>query len=229
MNQRRASSFSSLLLLLTVTFGCSSGPTQRAEQAAGHHGAITLDKLFSDHFRAEGFGPAWWLEDSGLATLERATTGKGRDLVRYDPATGQREILVAAKQLVPTGESTPLEIADYQFSADGGRVLIFTNTRRVWRRHTRGDYWVLDRSNGGLRQLGKDFDEARLQFAKFDPAGRRVAYLYHHDIYVEDLAGGAITRLTHDGSDTLTNGTFDWVYEEEWGLRDGLRDGNAVY
>lgn len=193
-------------------------------------GTITLDRLFSDHFQAEGFGPAWWLEDSGLATLESADAG-GRDLVRYDPASGQREIIVAASQLIPQGASKPLDIADYQFSPNGERVLIFTNTRRVWRDHTRGDYWLLDRASGKLRQLGQGFDEARLQFAKFDPAGQRVAYLYQHDIHVEDLASGRITRLTQGGSDTLTNGTFDWVYEEEWSLQDGFRwspDGERI-
>ncbi len=232
-HRRRIAPTPILLVALLATLGCSSGPSQRpdAGQAAGSSDAITLDLLFDDHFRAESFGPAWWLADSGLATLEPTTDGDGRDLVRYDPATGRREVIVAAQQLVPQGSTTPLEISDYQFSADGGRVLIFTNTRRVWRHHTRGDYWLLDRSSGELRQIGKDFEEARLQFAKFDPAGRRVAYLYRHDIYVEDLADGTITRLTHDGSETLTNGTFDWVYEEEWGLRDGFRwspDGERI-
>lgn len=226
-------SISPLLIALLVALGCSSGPAQRAAagQTVAGDGAITLDLLFSDHFRPESFGPARWLEDSGLATLERTDDNKGSDLWRYDPDTGQREILVGAQQLVPAGESEPLQISDYQFSPTGDRVLIFANTRRVWRRHTRGDYWLLDRSSGELRQLGKGMEEARLQFAKFDPAGQRVAYLYRHDIYVENLADGVITRLTHDGSDTLTNGTFDWVYEEEWGLRDGFRwspDGRRI-
>ena len=232
-SDRKLAPASTLLFALLVTVGCSVRPAPRAEsqQVAGRDDGITLTQLFSNHFGAEGFGPAWWLEDSGLATLERAADGNARDLVRYDPLTGKRQILVAAKQLVPPGASRPLTISDYQFSADGARVLIFTNTRRVWRRHTRGDYWLLDRVTGKLQQLGKGFDEARLQFAKFDPEGRRVAYLYYHDIYVEDLATGVVTRLTHDGSDTLTNGTFDWVYEEEWGLRDGFRwspDGQRI-
>ncbi|MFT5688310.1 MAG: dipeptidyl-peptidase-4 [Planctomycetota bacterium] len=222
-----------LLFALFANLGCSSTETlpSTAGQAPPSTGEITLEQIFGGHFAAEGFGPAWWLEDSGLATLEDAAGGQGRNLVRYDPASGKREILVAAQQLVPAGASEPLTIADYRFSADGAQVLIFTNTRRVWRYHTRGDYWVLDRTSGELRQLGQGFEEARLQFAKFDPAGERVAYLYQHDIYVESLADGVITRLTHDGSDTLTNGTFDWLYEEEWGLRDGFRwspDGQRI-
>ena len=52
-------------------------------------------------------------------------------------------------------------------------------------------------------------------FAKFSPDGGRVAYVRENNLYVEDLASGAITPLTTDGSRTLINGTFDWVYEEE--------------
>lgn len=194
-------------------------------------GSITIDRLFSGDLAAEGFGPAWWLADSGLATLEPAPDGRGRNLVRYDPASGKRSISVAAKDLIPAGSDKPLVIADYQFSQDGKKVLIFTNTRRVWRYHTRGDYWVLNRESGSLTQLGKGFAPTHLQFAKFDPSAERVAYLYRKDIYVENLTDHKITRLTSDGSTTRTNGTFDWVYEEEWSLRDGFRwspDGQRI-
>lgn len=222
-------------LALLLASSCSSVP-ERVELAGSSststtNGEIQLEQILDGTFAAEDFGPAWWLEDNGLATLERSSDGQGQDLVRYDPATGERSVVVAARQLVPEGASAPLRIADYSFSADGEKILVFTNTRRVWRQHTRGDYWVLDRRSGALRQLGAGLEEARLQFAKFDPAGERVAYLYRSDLYVERLADGQITRLTHDGSDTLINGTFDWVYEEEWSLRDGFRwspDGQRI-
>ena len=74
-----------------------------------------------------------------------------------------------------------------------------------------------------LRKLGGDAPEASLMFAKFSPDGTRVAYVRANDIYVERIDDGAITRLTTDGSDTTINGTSDWVYEEELGVRDGFR------
>jgi dipeptidyl-peptidase-4 len=52
-------------------------------------------------------------------------------------------------------------------------------------------------------------------FAKFSPDGGRVAYVRENNLYVEDIVSGIITPLTTDGSRTLINGTFDWVYEEE--------------
>ena len=49
-----------------------------------------------------------------------------------------------ARALVPAGATKALDIDDYAWSADGKRLLIFTNTQKVWRDNTRGDYWVLD-------------------------------------------------------------------------------------
>ena len=52
-----------------------------------------------------------------------------------------------------------------------------------------------------------------------------------HNLYVEDVATPHITQLTSDGSTTIINGTFDWVYEEELNLRDGFRwspDGQQI-
>ena len=226
-------SLRTLLTTVALLAGACAGPSDGAAQAAAfdaEDGLLSIERLYSGEFGVERFGPSWWLEDSGLATLERAEGG-GRDLVRFDPATGEREVLVAARDLVPEGAERPLSIDGYRFSPDGSKVLIFTNTRRVWRRNTRGDYWVLDRESGALEQLGAGFEPTFLQFAKFDPAGARVAYLFRNDLYVEDLATHAITRLTDTGSPTLFNGTFDWVYEEEWSLRDGFRwspDGESI-
>ena len=61
------------------------------------------------------------------------------------------------------------------------------------------------------------------------PDGSRVAYVRANNIYVEDLRDRRITQLTNSSSADEINGTFDWVYEEEFGLRDGFRwspDGN---
>ena len=67
--------------------------------------------------------------------------------------------------------------------------------------------------------------------AKFAPDGLRVAYVRSNNIYVEDLRDHRITRLTSSTSPDEINGTFDWVYEEEFGLRDGFRwspDGTLI-
>ena len=220
-------------LLGAVALGLSVSAGLVAQQPDSS--LVTLDRLFaSDEFTPEFLGAVRWLEGEPAYTrLEPdSTTPPARALVRYDAATGRRDVWVPASRLVPPGDSVPLAIEDYAVSPDKHRILLFTNSRRVWRQNTRGDFWTLDLSTWRLRKLGgPNAAPSTLMFAKFSPDGGRVAYVREHNLYVEDLAGGRITQLTHDGSRTIINGTFDWVYEEELNLRDGFRwspDGRRI-
>lgn len=151
------------------------------------------------------------------------TKTKDGGIVRVDPKTDGETVLVRKDQLTPAGASKALAPQSYSFSADNSKVLIFTNTAKVWRYNTRGDYWVLDIPSNKLTQLGKGRPEKSLMFAKFSPDGKMAAYVSEHNLYAEDLSSGRIIKLTQDGTRKLINGTFDWVYEEEFGCRDGFR------
>ncbi|GAA4023361.1 S9 family peptidase [Hymenobacter glaciei] len=136
---------------------------------------------------------------------------------------GQARTLLSKRQLTPAGQMAPLGVRRVALSDDGRRILLNTNTKKVWRYDTRGDYWVYDTGTKQLTQLGKGRPESSLMFAKFSPDGSKVAYVSGHNLFVENLADHAITQLTSDGTDKLINGTFDWVYEEELDCRDGFR------
>jgi len=204
-----------------------------------------IDRIFKDHaYDAPRFGPARWLPDGSAYAIVERPEGGGSEIARYDAASGARSVLA----------HTTLDIEDYAWSKDGRRLLVFTNTRKVWRENTRGDYYVIDvaggppsESSGGAgapKKLGGAAPESSLMFAKFSPDGSRVAYVRQNNIYVERLATGAITPLTTDGSappggaawgpapaGTIVNGTSDWVNEEELGIRDGFRwspDGERI-
>ncbi len=144
-------------------------------------------------------------------------------IVQTDIKSNNETILIKKEQLIPEGKSNPLSFNIYTFSANKNKVLLFTNTAKVWRYHTRGDYWVLDISSNKLTQLGKGRPSQSLMFAKISPDEKKAAYVSEHNIYVEDLSSHQITPLTKDGTRKLINGTFDWVYEEEFGCRDGFR------
>jgi len=184
-------------------------------------------------FQPKSFGPARWM-NSGEAytTLEPSPSFPGStDLVRYQTADGKREVLIAASDLIPTGSKDPLHIENYDWSRDRTRALIYTNSRRVWRANTRGDYWVFDLRSKSLRQLGGDAAPSTLMFATFSPDGSRVAFVRENNLYVQSIETEEITKLTMDGSLTIINGTSDWVYEEEFALRDAFRwspDGNHI-
>jgi dipeptidyl-peptidase-4 len=215
--------------ILLVALVLQSVPLS-AQQASDD---LTLERIFaSGDFASDRFGPARWLTDgSGYTTVEPSGVVRGLDIIRYDPESAARTILVDARRLIPEGQDQPLILEDYEWSDDGTKLLVYSNSRRVWRVNSRGDYWVLDLGSDRLHQLGGDAEESTLMFAKFSPQADRVAYVQANDVYVERLSDGHITKLTEGGSPTLINGNFDWAYEEEFGIRDGFRwspDGERI-
>ena len=148
---------------------------------------------------------------------------KAGNLVKIDPVTNTETILIKKTQFIPAGETKPLSFNIYNFSQDNTKLLMYTNTAKVWRYKTRGDYWVLDIAANKLFQLGKGKPSQSLMFAKISPDNKKAAYVSGHNLYVEDLITHQISSLTKDGTRKLINGTFDWVYEEEFDCRDGFR------
>ncbi len=195
---------------------------------------LTVDRIFnSDEFAPQFVGGFRWLKSGDAFTkIERSTTVQGgSDLVSYDAATNERKVLLAAEKLIPKGESKPLPINGYEWSADNSKILIYTNSVKVWRLNTRGDYWVLDLASGNLQKLGGDAKPSTMMFAKFSPDASKIGYVRESNIYVQNLADGKITALTSNGTKTLINGTSDWVNEEEFFLRDCWRwspDGKSI-
>ncbi|MFI5280466.1 MAG: S9 family peptidase [Gemmatimonadales bacterium] len=226
----RSIRLASLVALLCV--GASVRPcVSRAQVPESVRAAV--HRIFATRdFASERFGPARWIENgAAYTTVEPVQGGRGFEIVRYETATGARSILVSGRQLTPSGDSVPLDFDDYSWSDDHNLLLLFTNTQRVWRANTRGDYWVLDRRGGALKKLGGDGPASTLMYAKIAPQGDRVAYVRQGEVYVEGLSDGRITRLTSGATTNLVNGMTDWVYEEEFGLRDGFRwspDGTRI-
>jgi dipeptidyl-peptidase-4 len=192
---------------------------------------LTLETMFSYGPRSLGWHE-WQADGSGYLMLEPSAAGRGAlDIARYDALSGAKTILVSAQKLIPPGASSPLAIEEFTLSADNQRLLIFTNSERVWRSNTRGNYWVFDLKSAKLQKLGGQAKPSTLMFAKFSPDAMRVGYVRENNIYVENLSDGQITQLTTDGAEYTVNGTFDWVYEEELFCRDGWRwspDGKQI-
>jgi dipeptidyl-peptidase-4 len=148
---------------------------------------------------------------------------EGGEIVKYSLPENTKTVIVKKDNLKPAGAEKPLTIRSFRFSGDYNKVLIYTNTKKVWRLDTRGDYWLYDLSSKQLKQLGKSRPVSSLMFAKLSPDGTKAAYVSEYNLYVEDLATGKIKALTTNGNRKLINGTFDWAYEEEFFCRDGFR------
>ena len=144
-------------------------------------------------------------------------------IVKYTLPSLSKTVIVSKELLTPKNATTPVPIRNFFFSADDKKILIYTNTQKVWREDTRGDYWLLNLTDNSFRRIGVSRPVSSLMFAKFSPDGNKIAYVSESNIYVEDIRTAKITPLTSGGTRKLIKGTFDWAYEEEFGCRDGFR------
>ncbi|KPZ72731.1 Prolyl tripeptidyl peptidase precursor [Pseudoalteromonas sp. P1-26] len=202
---------------------------------------LSLEQIYKEKdFKSERSTYFTWLDDgTGYTVLEERESDKnnqddkakddehgvkGNDIVFYNADGTGRKVLVSYEKLIPKGDKEPLTVESYQWSKDGKWLMVFTNGEQVWRSRSRGDFWLLNLETDSLYQLGGENIEAKkLMFAKFSPDSSKVAYVRDNNIYMEKVGSKAVTALTTDGNDTIVNGNFDWVYEEEFTIRDGFR------
>src|ERR1700704_7071385 len=77
-------------------------------------------------------GIKWTSDGNGFYRTE------GGEIVRYSLPQQEKTVLVTKQQLTPEG-NTPLQVRNFSFSADDKKILVFTNSKKVWRLQTRGD------------------------------------------------------------------------------------------
>ncbi|MFW6193733.1 MAG: DPP IV N-terminal domain-containing protein, partial [Gemmatimonadota bacterium] len=203
----------------------ASEASLRAQEAGD---GLTVERIYgTSDFSARSFTGTW---RSDGAWIEIEPDDEDRlEIWRVDAVTGDRERLVTHRGLTPEGADEPVDLFDVDFSPDGDRLLLFTDAQQVWRARTKGVYWIFDLEERTLRPLSDE--EGWQMFAKFSPGGDRVAFVREGDLFTVELSTGEERRLTDDGGEDIINGTTDWVYEEELGLRDAFRwspDGQRI-
>src|SRR3990170_514769 len=98
---------------------------------------LTVERIFGTReFAGQPFGPTRWLDDSTYTAVEPAASGRGNNLMRIDAASGRKTVLVGAELLRTSGQQESLDVEEYEWSADRKRLLVFTNSARVWRANT---------------------------------------------------------------------------------------------
>jgi len=155
---------------------------------------------------------------------------ENNEIIQYDLPGKDQKTLISANMLTPDG-GDPLSVRNFTFSKDQQKVLIYTNTKKVWRIDTQGDYWVLDLKSNKLQQVGAQFPASSLRFAKFSPDASQIAFVSGYNVYIESLNDQKVTPVTTGGDRKLIYGTFDWAYEEEFSCRDGFQwspDGKKI-
>jgi dipeptidyl-peptidase-4 len=220
-----------LSTFIAISIGIPQGSLDAPEKTSK---VLTVERVYGREFGASrGSLNGEWLPDGRrMATFSSsAKVPGGIDIVVIDVETKAKETLVSATELIPKGEKAPIDIESFEISSDLSKILIFTNSKKVWRQNTRGDYWLYDSGKKILKKVGNSAPTSSLMFAKLSPNAKNIGFVQGHNIYVQNIASSKVKKLTQDGTETIINGTFDWVYEEELSCRDGWRwspDGKSI-
>ena len=178
---------------------------------------MQLTDALGGTFRAEGVPGMTPIPGDGEHYTQMNREGQ---IVKYSYKTGQQvEVLFDVK----TARDCPFQRFDsYQFSPDGSKLLIATESHSIYRRSFTAVYYLysLKRNMDGkiLNAVEKLSDGGPQQSPVFSPDGNMVAFVRDNNIFlVKLLYGNSESQVTTDGErNKVINGIPDWVYEEEF-------------
>lgn len=149
-----------------------------------------------------GPGPSHLNWSSEGATLAYVAPADGQDVLwLYEATTGDRRVL-----LDPASTENEIDVTSAQWSPQGDAMLL-TGANGLY---------LLDVATGELRLAAAGGDIGAVSFL---PSGTAASFVQDNNLYMVSFEDDQTQRLTFDGSETVYNGTLDWVYTEEMATR----------
>ncbi|WP_270721794.1 S9 family peptidase [Bacteroides hominis] len=186
--------------------------------------ALDLKEINSGKFSPENIYGVVPMPDGEHYTQRNA---EGTQIVKYSFRTGEPVEVVFD---VTKARECPFKKFDsYQFSPDGSKILIATETTPIYRHSYTAVHYLypVKRNDKGVTTnniVEKLSDGGPQQAPVFSPDGNLVAFVRDNNIFlVKLLYGNSESQVTEDGKlNSVLNGIPDWVYEEEFGFNRAL-------
>lgn len=143
----------------------------------------------------------------------------GRQIIEYAFKTGNQTRVLF--DIANTHGENIKQLDGYTLSPDGKRMLIQTNTHKIYRRSFTADYYIYTIQSRKLEKLSTGGSQ---QIPTWSPDGNQIAFVRDNNIFlVKLLYDNAESQITKDGKfNEIINGVPDWVYEEEFSTNRSL-------
>jgi dipeptidyl-peptidase-4 len=171
---------------------------------------LTVEWICSPEAKMVASTPSFtWLDDGSCVLYDQQKPEAERTLERLDPGSGSRRPLVDSKKALASlgqylGGSAPRTLPfPIAIDKQGERALYLFEK----------DIFLLDMGTAAFRRVTTTGEEEKC--VSFSPDGRKIGFVRSNDLFVYDIQGQRVTRLTQEESDSVLNGTLSWVYWEE--------------
>lgn len=192
---------------------------------------LTVSDIFvSQKFHGKTLNHAKWFPDGKSFTfIKNDDQSNFPSLYKHEVKSGDVSKLLDGAEIINPQTGDTILFSDYEWSESGKKLLLKADSRRVWRRFSLAHFYVYDLDQKKLQAVSGGNE--RILHAKLSPDASKVGYVYENNLFIKDFKTDSVQQLTKDGSETIINGQFDWVYEEEFGIANGWRwspDGNKI-
>lgn len=171
---------------------------------------ISLEEIYNGTFRQEYLQSLQSLDNGKeYVVLNRDRNANTSSIDVYSYKSGEK-----VKSLLNSEDLSEISgFQGFELSENEDKILLSTNMEQIYRRSSRGIYYIYDVEDKTLTKLSDN----KVQEPTFSPDASKVAYVFENNIYTYDIASGEETQVTTDGEkNKLINGVTDWVYEEEF-------------
>lgn len=214
----------SFIFILFIS-ACRTIPSTQSDLLAQQKKEITLEDIWMKNtFAVKKVNGIRSMKDGEHYTT-LSENALEQFIVKYEYKTGN-----AVDTILKSSWMKPLtEIEDYQFSSDETKILIASESERIYRHSTKENYFLYDirsKTTTFISQNGKQM------YAEFSPDGNKIGFVRENNLYVYDIPSAKETAVTTDGKwNCIINGATDWVYEEEFSFDKAWQwspDGNHI-
>jgi len=175
---------------------------------------LTLEAIFKDGVLRGESVPGF----QSMPTSDFYTVTTTSEINKHNFATGEFLATLLSNEMLTSLSKDSLTISkvnSYSFSKREDKMLLATDIEHIYRRTTKGFYYVFDIKENRLEPVS-DATKGKINFPTFCDNGDKIAFVRDLNLFYLDLKTGKETQITFDGKENhIINGLPDWVHEEE--------------
>ena len=198
-----------ILATITLLVSCNQDKKSTAENYSTGTKEITLEDIWGDTFSTNKMNSLNSMKGDYYSLLNKDDNGNSK-VDTYSYSTLEKIATVVDGK----GLRKLSRFSSYSFNNDETKLILGKNLKKIYRRSKKGTYYTYDVATKRVSIIGNDIQEPT-----FSPDNKKIAYAKDNNLFILDLTTNRITQVTKDGkTNSIINGTTDWVYEEEFGF-----------